>query len=578
MNKIIRFLAPLFLLSAVACEDFLDHRPKGSLNDGTLATPEGVELLCTSAYGALHSPDAGKWFDTFNNGGCNGWLYSDVRSDIAYKGGGGIADCADFHAMEIFIGVYPQHGHINGKWCNLYSAVQRANSALRVLNNLSENDYPQKNIRIGEMKFLRSYFFFELHRIFGRIPYFDEKVGIGEYTEISNVKYTRDQLLGHIAQDLQDAIDALPELQKEVGRVNKNAARALKAKVLLYRAYKHNDEYDVVEIDKQMLNEVVNLCDELEGSYSLMPDFQDLDKISSDNGVESVFEIQFSHNDGTDLHRTSWFFALCSPTAAQYAGCGFFLPSQSLVNSYRTDENGLPFFEESNDVNIITKDDGYKNNVDPRLDFVVGRQDIRWKTYTDAPYSTAWCRDAGTYGTFSSKRHLISPEDPDMWNLGMSDLNWKLIRYADVLLWKAEALVELERESEALPLVNQIRNRAKNSAWVKDWTNPSNYAASYKIGLYEDGVNCTWTQDYARKAVRFERKIELAMEGDRFFDLVRWGVAADVMNDYFDFERTVRPYMGEAVFTHGKDEYLPIPSSQIELSHNLYKQNPGYNN
>lgn len=576
-----KILGAIFAMSVglVACsEDFLERPPLGTLNEGTLQSADGVELLCTSAYGALHSPNAHEWFNTFLNGGCNGWLYSDVRSDVAYKGGGGIADCANFHAMEVFNGVYPQHGHIDGKWFNLYSSVQRAQSALRVLNNLTDEEFPARKSRIGEMKFLRSLYFFDLQRLFNRIPYFDENVAIGEYVDISNVEYTREELLDKIATDLGEAAELLPEYQNEVGRVNKYAAKALQAKVLLYRAYEHDDSYSVKNINRTILEQVVSLCNELEGHYSLLADFQHLDLIAFDNGVESVFEIQFSHDDGTTLHRTSWMYALCSPTAAKYAGCGFFQPSQNLVNSYRTDENGLPLLDDYNSVSIITREDGLNNNVDPRLDFVVGRPGIRWKTYTTETYGDNWVRDAGTYGKFGCKRHLISPEDPAMWELGMCDLNWDIIRYADVLLWKAEALIELDRHAEALPIINQIRERAKKSSYVKDWTNPTSNAAKYVIDTYKDGENCTWTKEYARKALRHERKIEFAMEGDRFFDLVRWGVAADVMNEYFAAERMHRPYMGEATFTHGKDEYLPIPSAQIELSHGLYQQNPFYNN
>ena len=576
-----KILGAIFAMSVglVACsEDFLERPPLGTLNEGTLQSADGVELLCTSAYGALHSPNAHEWFNTFLNGGCNGWLYSDVRSDVAYKGGGGIADCANFHAMEVFNGVYPQHDHINGKWFNLYASVQRAQSALRVLNNLTDEEFPARKSRIGEMKFLRSLFFFDLHRLFNRVPYFDEKVAIGEYVDISNVEYTREELLDKIATDLGEAAELLPEYQNEVGRVNKYAAKALQAKVLLYRAYEHDDSYSVKNINRTILEQVVSLCNELEGHYSLLADFQHLDLIAFDNGVESIFEIQFSHDDGTTLHRTSWMYALCSPTAAKYAGCGFFQPSQNLVNSYRTDENGLPLLDDYNSVSIITREDGLNNNVDPRLDFVVGRPGIRWKTYTTETYGDNWVRDAGTYGKYGCKRHLISPEDPAMWELGMCDLNWDIIRYADVLLWKAEALIELDRHAEALPIINQIRERAKKSSYVKDWTNPTSNAAKYVIDTYKNGENCTWTKEYARKALRHERKIEFAMEGDRFFDLVRWGVAADVMNEYFAAERMHRPYMGEATFTHGKDEYLPIPSAQIELSHGLYQQNPFYNN
>ncbi len=571
-------IALIALFGTSCSDDFLERPPLGSISEGSLNTEEGVEMLCTAAYGALHSPNADAWFNTWQTGGALNWLYGDVRSDLAYKGGGGISDQPEFHAMETFEGVYPQHGHINGKWSNLYASVQRANSALVVLNNIDPKVFPNRNSRIGEMKFLRSCFFFDLLNLFGRIPYFDENCEIGDYVSISNREYTREEILDKIAKDLADAAELLPETQTEIGRVNKYTAYALQAKVLLYRAYEHNDNYDVANINEDILEKVIDLCDELEGRYNLLSDFQHLDLIEYDNGIESVFEIQFSHNDGTTLHRTSWMYALASPVGAKYAGCCFYIPSQSLANSYRTDENGLPYFDNFNDVRIQTVEDGKSNNVDPRLDFTIGRVGVRWKTYETEYFNESWCRDAGTYGTFCNKRHLISPEDPDMWELGMSDLNWKLIRYADVLLWKAEALIELGRQDEALDLINKIRRRAKNSAYVKDWNDPSQPAANYKISEYKPGENCTWTQDYARKALRFERKLELALEGDRFFDLVRWGIAGEVMNDYFDYERTVRPYMGECKFTHGKDEYLPIPSAQIELSHGIYLQNSKYNN
>lgn len=565
----------ILLVSFTSCsEDFLEKNPMGSLNEGTLKSKEGAELLCIAAYGALHSVNASDWFMTFSSGGCNGWLYSDVRSDIAYKGGGGIADCVDFHAMEVF-DVYSTHGHINGKWYYLYCAVQRAASAIKVLKEISSEEWSDRDSRLGEMIFLRAHYFFELQRLFNRIPYFDENTPIGEYVNISNTEYSRDELLEKIAKELELAAELLPETQKDAGRITKYAALALQAKVTLYRAYKQDSDYSVEEIDNKLLEQVVVLCNQIIGHYSLLPDFQQLDLVEYDNGAEDIFSIQFSINDGTQLNRTSWFYALCSPTAAQYAGCGFFQPSQNLVNSYRTDANGLPLFNSFNDKNIQTVLDGLDNNIDPRLDFIIGREGIRWKTYDIAPYNTSWVRDAGTYGKFSSKRHLISPEDPDMWNLGMSRLNWKLIRYADVLLWKAEALIELNKESEALVLINEIRFRAKNSTYVLNWEKNAN-AGNYLINLYKPGENCIWTQEYAREALRFERKLEFAMEGERFFDLVRWGIASEVMNSYFAKEKTLRPYFNNAAFIHGKDEYLPIPSEQIQYSKGLYEQNPNY--
>src|SRR5690606_1577348 len=257
-------------------------------------------------------------------------------------------------------------------------------------------------------------------------------------------------------------------------------------------------------------------------------------------------------------------------------------PSQNLVNSFKTNASGLPAMDSYNNSNLMTVQDGLNTFVDPRLDFTVGLLGVRWKNYNAAPYSESWAREPATYGYYSCKKFLLSPESPYMvngWPWGGSALNFQIIRYADVLLWKAEALIELGRQMEALPIINTIRQRAKNSEYVLAWNNTSNtdYAANYQIALYEDGVNCNWTQDYARKALRFERKLELAMEGERFFDLVRWGVAEETLNDYFAKEKSLRTYLQNAKFVKGRDEYFPIPQAQINFSGGLYQQNPGYN-
>ena len=100
--------------------------------------------------------------------------------------------------------------------------------------------------------------------------------------------------------------------------------------------------------------------------------------------------------------------------------------------------------------------------------------------------------------------------------------------------------------------------------------------SNFKIDTYQPGVNCTWTQDYARQALRWERRLELAMEGERFFDLVRWGIADTYLNSYLQTEKTKRAFLKDALFTKNRDEYLPIPLTQIKFSHNLYVQNNGY--
>jgi hypothetical protein len=143
------------------------------------------------------------------------------------------------------------------------------------------------------------------------------------------------------------------------------------------------------------------------------------------------------------------------------------------------------------------------------------------------------------------------------------------------MLFKAEALIELGRQDEALPLINQLRNRAAQStALLKqgDGTPTSNYGMS----AYKPGTNCTWTQDFARQALRWERRLEFATEGYHFFDLVRWGIAADYINKYFAIEKTRSSHLSDAAFKKGRDEYFPIPLNQINYSKGLYQQNVGW--
>jgi hypothetical protein len=577
-----RLMILVLLLCSTACKkDFLDSKPKGKLSDELLNTPDGIESLCISAYSALAGPEGSD--GTFLSPTTN-WVYGDVRAETAYKGGGGIGDIGEFNAFETFTAVYASNGLLDRKWFNLYSSVQRANNAIRRLNAVSVEQVPLKNVRLGEMRFLRAHYFFELSRLFNQIPYFDENVATEDYIKIPNNQFTRDQILEKIAGEFSAAADMLPATQPQPGRATKYAAKAYQAKVTLYRAYKQNANNTLATVDQTLLNNVVSLCDEVitNGGYQLLADFQQLSQAEFDNSKESLFAVQYSINDGTPQGRINWSNLLNAPRGPAYSGDGFFQPSQNLVNSYKTDANGVPLLDSYNTTNLMTVQDGLNTNVDPRLDFTVGRPGIRWKNYTTAPYGLDWVREPATYGPFSNKKALVSPESPFMvkgFPWGGSALNFNIIRYPDVLLWKAEALIELNRPLEAVPLINETRTRAKNSKYVLAWNNTSNtdYAAKYTIAAYQPGVNCNWTQDYARKALRFERKLEFAMEGERFFDLVRWGVADQVLNnEYFIKEKTVRAYLQNAQFVKGRDEYFPIPQPQINFSGGLYKQNPGY--
>lgn len=583
LNNIILALGCTALLTACS-EDFLENTPQGSLSDGVMNSTEAIDLLVNAAYAGL-SGITNEQGDPCMRPTSN-WSYGEVRADNAYKGGGGEGDVWDVHAMETFQ-VQANNGNIDGKWFNLYSLISRCNAALRVLNKADEADVPVKASRIAEMKVLRAHFYFELVRLFNKVPYMDENLPTNEYVDVPNDEFTRDQHLARIAAELLDAAENLPERQPEIGRINRNIALAYAAKVKLYQAYEQDPEtHAVVNINKQLLQEVVDLIDQVKG-YSLLSDFQGLDLIANENGSESVFAIQYSMNDGSiDGGRINWSNLLNSPGGnSPYHGDGFFLPSQDLINAYQTDENGLPVFDyqslpDFSVVNFIDEEhqtlSNADHNVDPRLDFVVGRPTITFKTYPNTPCQS-WVRDRGVYGHNCAKRFWVSPESPDMlqgWPWGASELNWQIIRYADLLLYKAEALIEIGGSGleQARQLINQVRSRAMNSPYVKDFNNPDKDAANYKIGLYPAAG---WTQDYARKALRTEMRLEKALEGERYFDLVRWGIAKDVMTRYFQAEQDNRIYYRGATFDDG-EEYYPIPVAQYNFSLGRYTQNPGY--
>ncbi len=580
------------IMAAILCgamlagcsDEFLENTPQGSLSDGVMTSTEAIDLLVNSAYAGLSgftNEQGDPWVRPTSN-----WSFGEVRSDNAYKGGGGEGDLWDVHAMETFQ-VQSNNGNLDGKWFNLYSQISRCNAALRVLNQADPEVVTVRDSRIAEMKVLRSHFYFELVRLFNKVPYMDENLPETEYVDVPNDEFTREEHLDRIAAELLEAAESLPERQAEVGRINRNIALAYAAKVKLYRAYEQDAQtHAVVNINKEVLKDVVELIDRVQG-YSLLSDFQGLDLVANENGPESVFAIQYSMNDGSgDGGRVNWSNLLNSPAGnSPYHGDGFFLPSQDLINAYQTDENGLPVFDYQSrpDYGVVTFiDDEHQTlsntepNVDPRLDFVVGRPTITYKTYRETPCQS-WVRDRGVYGHNCAKRFWVSPESPDMfqgWPWGASQLNWQIIRYADLLLYKAEALIEIGGAGldEARELINQVRGRAMQSEYVKDFNDPSKDAANYKIGLYPAAG---WNQDYARKALRTEMRLEKALEGERFFDLVRWGIARDVMTAYFNAEKQTRIYYQDATFDAG-EEYYPIPVAQYNFSLGKYTQNPGY--
>ncbi|MFB9863170.1 RagB/SusD family nutrient uptake outer membrane protein [Rufibacter immobilis] len=565
MKKFLIVLAGVAMLSS-SCEDKLDVNPRGVLNEGQVSNAEQAEGFVIAAYSHLGNDEI--------NRGNSLWQYGNVRADDAYKGGRDPGDGQGFHFMETFVNTRPDMWEIDGMWFQQYVGVRRANEGLRILNNLTEEEFPLLNVRKAELRFLRAHYYFQLKILFNRIPYMDENVPADQYKFVTNVELSSDELWEKIAQDFEYAAATLPITQPQIGRANQTAAYAYLAKTRLYQAYEKNEQHAVTSINQQRLQQVIDAADKVISSkYSLQPDFANNFLTGTyENGVESIFAVQFSKGDGTANGRLNWGDMLTVPQGL--GCCDFQKPSQNLVNAYRTNATGVPLLDSYNATNV----DFSQNTVDPRLDHTVARPGNPWKYEPSRVFTESWSRSPQIYGYYNSMKENVSPDDPGFTNVDPFYGNTKpriVLRYADVLLFKAEALIELGRQNEALPLINQIRSRAAAStARLKN--EQGAFTANYLVRPYEPGVNIDWTQENARQALRFERRLEMAMEGNRFFDLVRWGVADQVMNSYLTVEKTRKEFYKDGFFTKGKHEYLPIPQNQIFWSENRYVQNPGY--
>lgn len=560
-KKYLSLLAACSFLFA-GCSDFLDMNPNGILDEESVSGVEQLDKLVISAYSMLGNDHYDIPF--------NLWPYGNVRSDDAYKGGRDESDIQDFHFYETSSNITANFGEPDGLWYNCYIAISRANNALRSLNNVSEQDFPNKKIRIGECRFIRGHFYFLLKVLFKSIPYIDETVAIEDYGTISNIALSNDELWQKIADDFKAAYDNLPESQgTDVGRANKYSAAAYLAKTYLYKAYRQDEKHNVTEINAEDLKQVLTFSNEVMSSdYGLEDDFAyNFLPGSYENGKESLFAIQHSTDDGTLYGRLNFSDALNVPM--KFSGsCDFQKPSQNLVNAYKT-VNGLPEFSDYNKADYNANTD----KVDPRLYHTVALPGVPYKYDKKNIFDESWTRNKAVYGLYSSLKENVALNDPSSVLIDPFRANTKnkiVIRYADVVLMRAEALIELDREKEALPLINEIRERAKKSTGLID------YAENVDIALYVDNVNCNWTKPYAREALRWERRLELAMESQRFFDLVRWGIADSEINTFYKEEAPKRTYYEDAHFEKNRAEYVPIPQQQINFSKQVYKQNYGY--
>ena len=566
-NKILSILLITGLFIVSSCKESLDYTPTGVLSSADLTSPTAIEGLVTSAYAAIGNGDMiGPIYSM--------WAFGSVRSDDAYKGGGGTGDVGDVDAMEHYNLVTPTMGwFVTRSWQNLFKSISRCNVALRAVNTLTDANFPDKKTRLAELRFLRGHSYFTMKLLYKNIPIFDEIATGEDILKVSNV-LKNDDSWNKIAADFQYAIDNLPTNQKDLGRANKLAAQAYLAKLRLYQAYEQDDAHKVTNINKTRLQEVVTLTQAIiaSGKYGLNTDIADNFLPETENSKESIFAIQFTINDGTTSGRMSYEDGLNYPHGApQYGCCGFHAGSQNLVNAHTTDANGFPNFDTFNntDADLATQ------TVDPRLDHTVGIDGHVYKYDNTKPFSNSWVRDAGVYGNYHTMRFQQLATSGSYFKLGPfmgTAKNYDILRYDDIILMQAEAYIELGQQDLALPLINQIRNRAAASTGKLKKADGT-FASKYNTKPY---TAAGWTQALARKALQWERRLEFATEGARFFDLVRWGIAEPTLNAYIAKEKIKRTFLATAKFTAGRDEYLPIPQAEITFTNGLYKQNPGY--
>lgn len=573
-------LGMMALLFVTACsKEFLDYEPEGVLSNENVATAENAEALVVSAYAGIANDDMVGPLTHM-------WAFGSVRSDDAYKGGGGRGDVDivdRYEQYNLTVADDPLDWFGPRTWTNYYSAISRANFALSVINEIPDADYTEKTTRQAELRFLRAHSHFTLKLLFKKIPYITEELTQEDIAQVSN-DVSNDDLWNTIAEDFLFAYNNLPQQQPEVGRADRNAAAAYLAKLRLFQAYEQDDSHQVTNINAARLEEVISFADDV--TASLQPDFGENYLDGFDNGPESIWAAQFSINDGTTVGRVSFVTGLNSPHGTGlYGCCGFHLASQNMVNAFKTDAAGLPLLDTFNDVDIFTNVNGdgitppdAGLSVDPRLDHTIGIPGRPFKYRNtvnetgDMIYNFSWARDPGVYGYFGNMKEQQAPDCSCYVKEGPfvgTSKNIDFIRYADVLLMKAEALIQLGRQNEALPIINQIRARAAASS-----QRPIEAGASdiYNVGQYVSFPD----KAFALKALQFERRLEFAMEGHRWFDLVRWGIAAETLNGYLTEERTKRDFLTNASFTAGRDEYYPIPQREIDFTGGLYLQNPGY--
>ena len=583
MKRIIYFLSFILLITAFSCKkEFLTRPPLGALSQDVLATPAGVNGLLIGAYAALDGQVLGSstpWSASASN-----WIWGSVAGGDAHKG----SDAGDQLPINPIAtwDITPSNPMAADKWKVTYGGIDRVNAVFKILPKVKGlTADAAKNVE-AQAHFLRGHYYFELKRFYNMVPYIDE-------TTADFMQPNDTDIWPKIEADFKAAYDNLPETQADAGRANKWAAGAYLAKAYLYQKKfgEAKTLFDLVIASGKTSKGV---------KYDLLKGLEDNFRPELElSSPEAVFSIQMAANVGTgSIDNATVGEMLNFPYGnSPFGCCGFYQPTVDLANSYRTDANGLPYldtynsFPVKNDQGILstqafTPDAG---PLDPRIDWTIGRRGIPYLDWGLHP-GQAWIRDQAFSGPYATKKNIwwhATEEfhDNNSWAPATA-INYNVIRFADVLLLAAEAHAQTDDLAGALILVNRVRNRSTNPVgWVYKYNNDANPAAGFSNVPAANYVIKPYpsfpTKDYALKAIYFERKLELGMEGHRFFDLSRWGIAETTLNKFYAYEGTITNDVKSGKFTAGKNEYFPIPQVEIDKTvvngTKTLTQNPGYN-
>ena len=581
MKKICIFLVIVLLLISSCGEKWLEVRPNEGVDQYVLANEDGINALLIGAYSMLdgvskfHGLGSG-WGSSSSN-----WLFGSIRGIVANRGSDRGDSSYDLAAIQRFSETESNKWTItclNGRWRSIYESVSRCNSVIFVTRQAFKNgtiSQNQADLFLRQARVLRGWYHFEAWRMWAMIPYIDENT---DQEDITNTIDIRDKIIDDLLEGT-----LLPDDMGAIGRFNGTVSKVLLAKALMQMYHNYEDALILLEDVK------TNGTKPDGSSIGLAPTFGEIFDIENRNGMEAVYTVQYSVNDGSGGYNGGYGEVLNFPYNDEAPGgcCGFFQPTQEFVNSFRT-SGGLPLLDHSYNDDPVISDQGLKpsdpftedaGELDPRLDWSVGRRGIPYWDWGEHTGSD-WIRDQSYAGPYSTKKQVYKKSqegiltEANSWTKGYTANGYRMIRYADVLLLLAECQIETGDLSGALNNINAVRARAANpDGFVKeaDGITP---AANYQISVYPSFPDV----EYARKALQMERKLELGLEGHRWFDVNRWGITVEELNRALDYEKTT-PWGSRSIYLQGnavvgpEDVTYPIPTYQIDMSGGRLVQN-----